>query len=327
MYNKIYDNPDIYKIYVPLPNNPLKNLNCYVVKTPEKNLIIDTGFNLPECLEALEEGLNELGIDINKTEMFITHLHSDHTGLVSDIMKKDSTIYMSRIDYGYLNSASTQHWFNIDKVFEEEGFPVDLINKVREINPSKVLAIKEPFEAVKFDDNYKFKIGNYEFTTVMTPGHTPGHACLYMEKEKIMFLGDHVLFDISPNITSWIGVKNSLKDYLESLDKIKSYDIVTALPAHRKNDMDVYERIEQLKIHHKVRLQNTVDIILSNPGITTYLVTSKMKWSMRGKSWEEFPDQQKWFAFGETLAHIDYLIEENKIFKEKTDGIFRYYVR
>ncbi len=68
MYEKIYSNPDIYKIYVPLPNNPLKNLNSYVVKTENKNLIIDTGFNMPECYEALTEGLKELEIDIEKAK-------------------------------------------------------------------------------------------------------------------------------------------------------------------------------------------------------------------------------------------------------------------
>ncbi len=33
-----------------------------------------------------------------------------------------------------------------------------------------------------------------------------------------------------------------------------------------------------------------------------------MKWSMRGKCWEEFPITQRWFAVGETMAHLDYLI-------------------
>ena len=55
MTEQIYKNPDIYKIYVPLPNNPLKNLNCYVIKTKDKNLIIDTGFNIEECYNALKE--------------------------------------------------------------------------------------------------------------------------------------------------------------------------------------------------------------------------------------------------------------------------------
>ncbi len=34
MYTKVYSNPDIYNLYIPLPENPLKNLNCYVIKTP-----------------------------------------------------------------------------------------------------------------------------------------------------------------------------------------------------------------------------------------------------------------------------------------------------
>ena len=66
MTEQIYKNPDIYKIYVPLPNNPLKNLNCYVIKTKDKNLIIDTGFNIEECYNALKEGLHELEIDMEK---------------------------------------------------------------------------------------------------------------------------------------------------------------------------------------------------------------------------------------------------------------------
>ena len=48
--------PNIYSIPVPLPNNPLKELNAYLVKGSQRSLLIDTGFNLPECREALEKG-------------------------------------------------------------------------------------------------------------------------------------------------------------------------------------------------------------------------------------------------------------------------------
>ena len=74
MFQQIHKNPDIYTIPVVLPNNPLKNLNCYIIKTPEENLVIDTGFNQPECLNALSEGLKELDIDMNRTTLFLTHL-------------------------------------------------------------------------------------------------------------------------------------------------------------------------------------------------------------------------------------------------------------
>lgn len=326
MYEKIYDNPDIYKIYVPLPNNPLKNLNCYVIKTPEKNLIIDTGFNMIECYDALKEGLEQLQIDIDKTEMFLTHLHSDHIGLVESIMKKDSKIYMSAIDYDYLTKKSVIFWVESDKRFILEGFPeVDIIT-LRDLNPARIYAPKSIFNAITFEDNYKFKIGSYEFTCILTPGHTPGHACLFIENENIMFLGDHVLFDISPNIIEWYGTKDSLADYLESLKKIQSYDIKTALPAHRKNEMDIYVRINELLRHHDVRLQNTIDVISQNPGFNAYDIAGKMQWSMRGRDWSEFPIQQKWFAVGETLAHLDYLIEDNKIYKKFEDFIYKYYL-
>ena len=55
LITKVTDTPDIRQIFVPLPDSPLKNLNCYVVCTPEENLIIDTGFRRPECETALWE--------------------------------------------------------------------------------------------------------------------------------------------------------------------------------------------------------------------------------------------------------------------------------
>jgi len=326
LIQKIYENPDIYNIHVPLPNNPLKNLNCYVIKALEKNLIIDTGFNMPECYKALKVGLEQLEIDINKTDMFITHMHSDHSGLVGEIMNENSTIYMSEIDNKYITEMADTYWVESDKTYLIEGFPKEDLVALSKLNPAKIYAPNIPFNVTTFRDNFKFKINKYEFTCIMTEGHTPGHACLYMENEKIMFLGDHVLFDITPNITNWWGIKDSLLDYLKSLKKIRNYDIKVALPSHRKNDMDVYIRIDELINHHDIRLKNTINIIELEEGLTANEIASKMKWSMHGKDWSEFPIQQKWFAVGETLAHLDYLIESNKIYKILNNEVYKYYL-
>ena len=117
MFEQVYSNPDIFKIYVPLPDNPLKNLNCYVLKAENENLIIDTGFNRPECLEALKEGLAELNVDIEKSSLFLTHLHSDHTGLAGEIMNENSTIYMSEIDFNRLQLSSAENSGLLWKIF------------------------------------------------------------------------------------------------------------------------------------------------------------------------------------------------------------------
>ncbi|MDD3571190.1 MAG: MBL fold metallo-hydrolase [Lachnospiraceae bacterium] len=326
MTEKIYYNPDIYKIYVPLPNNPLKNLNCYIVKTPEKNLIIDTGFNIKECYEALMSGIKELNIDMANTEMFLTHLHSDHVGLAGSIMPKDGKIYMSKADYDYfVNTIKGDDWDIIENIFVSEGFPKDSITVLRETNPARAYAPDESFNAITVEDGEKICVGEYELTCVFTPGHTPGHMCLYLEKEKLMFLGDHVLFDITPNITFWNYVDNSLLNYMKSLEKIKTFSIDTALPAHRKNDMDFYVRVEEILKHHQIRLDECLRIVTENPGLHAYDIGGKMQWSMRGRNWAEFPMHQKWFAVGETIAHLDYLRAENKIYKEEKSGINLYY--
>jgi glyoxylase-like metal-dependent hydrolase (beta-lactamase superfamily II) len=85
LYEKIL--PDIYRIEVPLPKSPLKALNSYLVKGDGRYLLIDTGLNRKECKQALFSGLDELHVDLTKTDIFITHLHSDHMGLAGDVVR------------------------------------------------------------------------------------------------------------------------------------------------------------------------------------------------------------------------------------------------
>jgi glyoxylase-like metal-dependent hydrolase (beta-lactamase superfamily II) len=142
-----------------------------------------------------------------------------------------------------------------------------------------------------------------------------------------MFLGDHILMHISPNITNWPDVENSLNDYLVSLDKIAKYDIKLGLPAHRQNDVGVYERIGQLKKHHEERLQSILDILKQKDYQTAYEIAGQLKWSLSGKTWETCPVSQKWFATGETLAHLDYLLHKKLIVKVEKDGCYFYRIR
>lgn len=330
MVEKVYSNPDIFKIYVPLPNNPLKNLNSLVIRTDAEDMIIDTGFNMDECYEALTEGLKEIGVEPNgkNTVYFLTHMHSDHIGLMPRLITDDTKIYMGAFEYAQLlRSNSKSKWELDENRFLKEGFPMSEILVARETNPARKFAPSKHFEAITLEDGEKFTVGGYEFTAILTPGHTPGHMCLYMEKEKILFSGDHVLFDITPNITCWAVMKDSLASYLESLEKVKKLDIKTCFPAHRHNDMDTYVRIDEILKHHDARLNNTLDVMRQTPGSTAYEIAGAMKWKLRGRNWAEFPVAQKWFAMGETLSHLDYLYLRDRIRFEEIDGIKRYWVK
>ena len=72
---------DIFRLEVPLPKSPLKALNSYLIRGKDRSLLIDTGFNRPECGEALRKELEALNVRMEETDIYLTHLHSDHTGL------------------------------------------------------------------------------------------------------------------------------------------------------------------------------------------------------------------------------------------------------
>ena len=328
MLELLYEKPEIYRMLIPLPENPLKTLNSYLIKLENRNLLIDTGFNRPECHEALIENLKELNVDMEKTDIFLTHLHSDHTGLINKIAHKNSKAYIGKIDYEYMfENLEGFNWEESEKRFASEGFPYEIIERLRDTNQAKIFAPDGMFESILVEDGYKFNVDKLEFTVILTSGHTPGHTCLYLEKEKLLFSGDHILFDITPNITSWLRVKDSLRNYIESLEKIKKLEITKTFPGHRATSDDVYSRIDEIIEHHKSRLTDTLEVIKeksAKEGLTAYEIASFMKWNMRGKSWTEFPDNQKWFAVGETLSHLDYLFNENKIEKFKDNDIYKY---
>ncbi|MFV0580300.1 MAG: MBL fold metallo-hydrolase [Fusobacterium ulcerans] len=328
MLELLYEKPEIYRMLIPLPENPLKTLNSYLIKLENRNLLIDTGFNRPECHEALIENLKELNVDMEKTDIFLTHLHSDHTGLINKIAHKNSKVYIGKIDYEYMfENLEGFNWEESEKRFASEGFPYEIIKRLRDTNQAKIFAPDGMFESILVEDGYKFNVDKLEFTVILTSGHTPGHTCLYLEKEKLLFSGDHILFDITPNITSWLRVKDSLRNYIESLEKIKKLEITKTFPGHRATSDNVYSRIDEIIEHHKSRLTDTLEVIKeksAKEGLTAYEIASFMKWNMRGKSWTEFPDNQKWFAVGETLSHLDYLFNENKIEKFKDNDIYKY---
>ncbi|WP_326975183.1 MBL fold metallo-hydrolase [Caproicibacter sp. BJN0012] len=313
MIAKVFDG--IYRIPVNLPRNSLRVLNSYFIRGrgDERNLLIDTGFNMDECRSDLRDGLRELNADVSKTDLYLTHMHSDHSGLAADFGAAGAHILMGKTDY------SLQQNYRHDKTWRE-CFPEYVGLGASDEEMEAIMAstpawkyISPPFRAELLQDGDSLFYGGYQFTCISTPGHTPGHLCLYNAANRLMFLGDHVLFDITPNITCWPGVEDSLGDYLESLRKIAAYDVRIPLPGHRTTrGMSMAARVEQLLAHHEKRLEETHSILVRRPQQTCYETASQMSWKIRAKSWADFPPAQKMFALGEAKSHLDYLVHKGK---------------
>jgi len=322
--------PNVYSIPIRLVGNPLKSLNSYIIKGKQRNLIIDTGLNQKECLEDLYNGIRELDLDMNVTDLFLTHFHADHTGLATTIASQDTKIFMGEKDLSFHNAEldeKSTYRDALNKGVLKTGFPPDDYYNAIQATPGARFASPKKIQCgVPIQDGDIISVDGMELKCILTPGHTPGHICLYNGKNKVMFLGDHVLFDITPNIITRPGVVNPLKEYLESLENCKRYDVEIALPAHRKSGVSLKKRIDELIQHHKNRLQEVINIIRSSPGISGYDIAARMRWSIRAKNWAAFPAAQKWFAVGEASAHLNYLAAEGKIHCDDSGGINRYTV-
>ena len=163
-----------------------------------------------------------------------------------------------------------------------------------------------------------------DLQVIHTPGHTPGLCCLYLPKEEVFFTSDHILFDITPNIQVWYHMKQALQRYLESLQKVRELPVRLALPGHREGDTSIAGRIDEIVAHHDRRLAEICHLAGLYPHSTAYDIAPHMTWSMRGKQWKDFPPTQKWFALGETLAHIEYLVDHGVLCCREEQGCRHY---
>jgi len=298
---------DLSCIKVPLPGNPLKELNAYLLRGSERNILIDTGFRREECREALETGLTELGVKMEETDIVLTHLHSDHAGLAPDFIAPGRDIYLGAIDCKHMvDNRNLNKWVHTNSLLAKENFPMEILEQSAKINPARSMAPNPSNQYAELEDGDVLEVGSHKLRAILTPGHTPGQLCFWLEDEDILFSADHVLFDITPNITNWPMREDSLGDYLASLKDIRKWPARMTLPAHRKPG-DLQARVDALLEHHDRRLNEALDILRANPGLPAYDLAGKMTWSIRAKGWDDFPSSQKFFAVGECISHLDYL--------------------
>jgi glyoxylase-like metal-dependent hydrolase (beta-lactamase superfamily II) len=294
---------DIYRLRIPLPQSPLKELNSYVIKGRQRNLIIDTGMRRGECLDAMRVELDTLGIDLRRTDFFITHFHADHLGLVSELVTETGKIYLNGPDSSRFDPRFTRI---LEVAARLHGFPEDELKRALDSHPGAKYGPRLPLRLTETHDGQIIEAGDYRFQCVETPGHSFGHTCLYEAEQKMLISGDHILDDITPNIGAWRDDWNLLDEYLKSLEKAEALDVTLVLPGHRNILHDMGRRIEQLKEHH-VRRSEEVLLLLKGGLKTAYQVAGGMTWDIDCDSFELFPLSQRWFAVGETIAHLYYL--------------------
>ena len=321
---KILD--DIHQLEIPMEHNPLGKTFSYLFTNDR--ILIDTGVPTEGAYRGLLRQLNEHGLEPKDIEKIIlTHLHNDHIGLAETLQSKGAEILASRVA-SERQEAIQREYKNLYELTVEEtrlfggsqylNFLERFVYAFRDV--PKPLRIDKTLE-----DGEIIEMTEETLNVIWTPGHAQEHIVLYSPKNKILFSGDHVL----PKITSHIALhsyenRDPLKDYLGSLEKVRDLDVDLVLPGHEWNFTNLAERVDQLRTHHRNRLQEIKNTLMDGPK-TVYQVGSMVRWESR--PWPEMSFWTKRMAATETYAHLIYLRNRDEITEEKRGKVLYFQIK
>jgi glyoxylase-like metal-dependent hydrolase (beta-lactamase superfamily II) len=318
----------VHQIKVPLPG-AVDHMNIYLIEGTKGNLLIDTGFDTPEAFGALRDALKFSGFGFKDiTVIAATHAHPNHYGLVDKLKQMSGAkVALSDIEAKFIDSRYGKTDVLLKQVKQlliSNGVPESDVNELAEAS----MAVKQFVGVVKPDiilkDGDKITVASSEFKILLTPGHSPGHVCLYEPKRKLFFSGDHILPDIFPHISFHPqSGANPLGDFFKSLEVLTKLDINFTFPGHGSVFSGFKLRLGELQYFHDQRQQAVMRIIESDTK-SAYQIAIEMLWTPGGETipFKKLSAFDKRQAVMETLAQLKLLISEGKaqkIIKEDID--------
>jgi glyoxylase-like metal-dependent hydrolase (beta-lactamase superfamily II) len=179
---------------------------------------------------------------------------------------------------------------------------------------------------ILLDGDETIASGTFKLKVIWTPGHSPGHICLYDPEHKILFSGDHVLPSITPNVSlppNTVG--NPLGDYLKSLLSVKNLAVELVLPGHEDTFRNLSKRVDEIILHHEKRSAEILEA-MKHQEMTAFQVANMVTWmpEQGGVKHDDLAPIAKLAAVGETLAHLKDMSAGNIVASVNHDDIVYY---
>lgn len=328
--------PGVRRIPLPLPMDGLKAVNVYVVETDNGLVLVDGGWAIPESRELFERCMKEAGYALSDIRRFlVTHLHRDHY-TQAYVLGQELGVPVS------LGSGDRASMEMIepgpDGVFDPE---TDVEPNLRRLIRAGALDLAEqwrthtPANDTEMDTygmpdewltgDVTLDLGGRVVDAVSTPGHTQGHYVFADQPGGLLFAGDHVLPTITPAIgfePAW--VEQPLRDFLDSLVKVRSLPDLMLLPAHGPVKDSAHARVDELLEHHRDRLDLCVDAVRGGAR-TAWEVAGELPWTRHHRRLDELAPFDAALGAFETLAHLELLGLEGRLDRSGDDDGPRYF--
>lgn len=309
----------VFELRLPIPFED-GLVNVFLFAEGKEVDLLDCGMNSEESVGIIHSALKHLGAN-RLRRLAVTHIHPDHYGAAGTLAGEGrADLYMHRLEVPLVHPR----YVELDHLVREvlhyllvNGVPADeaevLSNSQRAL--SQVVKPAEP--AVQLEGAETIAMGTRRLRVEWTPGHSPGHICLYDASERLLFAGDDILPELSPNIGLHPqSTPDPLHDYLSGLQRLAGYEPRLVFPAHGRPFTDIAGRVAALISHHRRRLEQISEIT----GLH-----EKSGWQVALDLWGERQHlYEKRLALQEALAHLQALAVDGHVAKSVTPSSVRW---
>jgi glyoxylase-like metal-dependent hydrolase (beta-lactamase superfamily II) len=301
-------------------------VNAYLIEA-EPLTLVDAGINTPAAHNALVIALSSAGYFLESIQrVLVTHAHPDHYGLVHVIQESSgATVYFPQREIERVRDR--QMLFEVGRLLLEAGMPLELLFKMDQERKNDPRPMVKHDEVIPVGDGDRFELetseGEFELEAMDMPGHTGGHMVYVERASDTMFAGDQLLPDVSPNPLLEPSLdepgerRRSLREYLESLEKMAALELTLAYPGHGDPITDPGALIARTIEHHEKRKANVAGH-LGREGKSPYELAREIYPKVSG--------YDVFLGVSEVVAHLDLVVEDGDAIVDERDGVTYYRV-
>ncbi|MBI3952240.1 MAG: MBL fold metallo-hydrolase [Acidobacteria bacterium] len=306
----------IHTLRVPTPF-PIGPVNLFLI-VEDPITLVDTGPKTEEAFRSLRDQVEALGLRLEEIRrIIISHTHEDHAGLAAQIKQiSNAAVYVHPWEAHCITGSRDYQAGR--KMLRRVGVPAKVLDEM-EARWKYIRTLIDPVpDAQILDEGDEVAFASESLRVLHTPGHTPGHICLWRDGERSLIAADTVLKRVTPNPVINLDPRDpnrrfpSLSMYLKSLARLRDLSPTLIYTGHggEVNDLEGYYN-EMLR-HVRNRQVRLLDLFPPN-AVTV--------WEMSLKLFPDVSDDARFLAISETSAHFDSATDEGKLIREDSDGI------